>query len=148
MRFAHIRGIKGQVMRSYGTIIDVIIVFLILVMLITLGVAFLGVLFDLYDALKNLRHEFAIQTLVSSILSVFVLIELFRTFTDYLEFHRIRMRVISEVGIVFILRDIFMGLYSHSMDWRDIMALGFLLAVLVGARIAAIHYTPLSDSAE
>ncbi len=148
MRFAHIRGIKGQVMRSYGTIIDVIIVFLILVMLITLGVAFLGVLFDLYDALKNLRHEFAIQTLVSSILSVFVLIELFRTFTDYLEFHRIRMRVISEVAIVFILRDIFMGLYSHSMDWRDILALGFLLAVLVGARIAAIYFTPLSDSPE
>ncbi len=148
MRFAHIRGIKGQVMRSYGTIIDLIIVFLILVMLITLGVAFLGVLFDLYDALKNLRHEFAIQTLVSSILSVFVLIELFRTFTDYLEFHRIRMRVISEVAIVFILRDIFMGLYSHSMDWRDILALGFLLAVLVGARIAAIYFTPLSDSPE
>lgn len=138
----NISGIKGRIMRAYGAIIDVIVVFLILVMLVTLGVAFIGVLYDLYEALSNLRHEVAIQTLVISILSVFVLIELFRSFTDYLEFHRIRLRVLTEVAIVFILRDIFIGLYSRSLQWQDLLALGFLLAVLIAGRVAAVHFGP------
>ncbi len=142
MDMSKITGTKGQILRFYGRIIDVIVVFLILVMLVTLGVAFIGVLYDLYDALSNLRHEVAIQTLVISILSVFVLIELFRTFTDYLEFHRIRLRVLTEVAIVFILRDIFIGLYSHNLSWQDILALAVLLAVLVTARIASVYFTP------
>ncbi|MDE2342346.1 MAG: phosphate-starvation-inducible PsiE family protein [Betaproteobacteria bacterium] len=138
----NISGIKGRIMRAYGAIIDVIVVFLILVMLVTLGVAFIGVLVDLYQALKNLRHEVAIQTLVISILSVFVLIELFRSFTDYLEFHRIRLRVLTEVAIVFILRDIFIGLYSHSLEWQELLALGFLLAVLIAGRVVAVRFGP------
>ena len=138
----NISGIKGRIMRAYGAIIDVIVVFLILVMLVTLGVAFIGVLYDLYEALSNLRHEVAIQTLVISILSVFVLIELFRSFTDYLEFHRIRLRVLTEVAIVFIMRDIFIGLYSHSLQWQDLLALGFLLAVLIAGRVAAVRFGP------
>ncbi len=135
-------GLKGRIMQTYGIIIDVIVVFLILVMLVTLGVAFIGVLNDLYEALSNLRHEVAIQTLVTSILSVFVLIELFRSFTDYLEFHRIRLRVLTEVAIVFILRDIFIGLYNHTLLWQDLLALGFLLAVLIAGRVAAIRFGP------
>lgn len=148
MNMSNITGTKGQILRFYGRIIDVIVVFLILVMLVTLGVAFIGVLYDLYDALSNLRHEVAIQTLVISILSVFVLIELFRTFTDYLEFHRIRLRVLTEVAIVFILRDIFIGLYSHNLSWQDILALAVLLAVLVTARIASVYFTPGNKGTE
>ncbi len=148
MDMSKIPGTKGQILRFYGRIIDVIVVFLILVMVVTLGVAFIGVRYDLYDALSNLRHEVAIQTLVISILSVFVLIELFRTFTDYLEFHRIRMRVLTEVAIVFILRDIFIGLYGRNLSWQDILALAVLLAVLVTARIASVYFTPGNGRAE
>ncbi len=148
MNFSNITGTKGHIMRFYGWIIDIIVVFLILVMLVTLGVAFIGVLYELYDALTNLRHEIAIQTLVISILSVFILIELFRTFTDYLQFHRIRMRVLTEVAIVFILRDIFIGIYGHSLQWQDLLALSVLLAVLVTARIASVYFTPDKNSTE
>jgi uncharacterized membrane protein (DUF373 family) len=142
MRFKNILGFKGRILRIYGSMIDLIVVFLIMVMLITLGVALFSVLVDLYDALRNLRHEIAIQTLVESILSVFVLIELFRSFTDYLEFHRLRLRVISEVAIVFVLRDVFIGLYSHSLEWRDILALSLLIDVLVGTRVASLFFPP------
>lgn len=141
-RFRNIAGFKGRILRLYGGAIDLMVVFLILVMLITLIVALISVLSDLYQALRNLRHEIAIQTLVESILSVFVLIELFRSFTDYLEFHRLRLRVISEVAIVFVLRDVFIGLYSHTLDWRDLVALSVLIAVLVGTRVASLWFPP------
>ena len=82
------------------------------------------------------------RELVIDVLSVFVLIELFRTFTDYLEYHRVRLRVLSEVGIAFILREIFIGLYDHSMDWSQILSLSVLLAVLVTTRIASVLFPP------
>ena len=144
---ALITGAKGRIMRFYGRTIDVIIIFLILIMLVTLIVASVGVFTDLFDALRNFRHDEAIQTLVTAILSVFVLIELFRTFTDYLEFHRIRLRVLTEVAIIFILREIFIGLYRHILQWQDLLALAVLLAVLVSARIAAVYFSPDEDLA-
>lgn len=88
------------------------------------------------------------RELVIDVLSVFVLIELFRTFTDYLEFHRVRLRVLAEVGIAFILREIFIGFYDHSMNWTEILALSVLLAVLVTARIAAVRFQPRNNSPE
>jgi len=88
------------------------------------------------------------RELVIDVLSVFVLIELFRTFTDYLQFHRVRLRVLTEVGIAFILREIFIGLYGKSMDWTEILALAALLAVLVSARIAAVKFQPRAIGSE
>ena len=88
------------------------------------------------------------RDLVIDVLSVFVLIELFRTFTDYLEFHRIRLRVLAEVGIAFVLREIFIGLYDRSMAWPEILALAGFLAVLVTARIAAVSFQVADGSAE
>ena len=146
MRTFNIEGPKGKIIQYYGLVIDIIIMILILVMLVTLFVALASVVVELYQALTNLRHDMAIQTLVTSILSVFVLIELFRSFTDYLEYHRIRLRIVAEVAIVFILRDIFIGLYNHQLSWQDIIALAILVAVLVGARLVAIKYSPANSN--
>lgn len=146
MRTFNIEGPKGKIVQYYGLAIDIIIMILILVMLVTLFVALGSVIVELYQALTNLRHDMAIQTLVTSILSVFVLIELFRSFTDYLEYHRIRLRIVAEVAIVFILRDIFIGLYNHQLAWQDIIALAILVAVLVGARLVAIKYSPANSN--
>lgn len=143
-----------QALVTYGRILDVIVTFLIIIMLLTLMGAVVGLLLDFVSAANALysgvkTHNLALgivdsidRELVVDVLSVFVLIELFRTFTDYLEFHRVRLRVLSEVGIAFILREIFIGLYDHSMDWSQILALSVLLAVLVTARVASVQFQP------
>jgi uncharacterized membrane protein (DUF373 family) len=147
-------GVKSQALIVYGKVLDVIVTVLIFVMLLTLMGALAGLVLDFIDAANALRNGvskhnlgFGIvysidRELVIDVLSVFVLIELFRTFTDYLEFHRVRLRVLAEVGIAFILREIFIGLYDHSMNWTEILALTALLAVLVTARIAAVQFQP------
>jgi uncharacterized membrane protein (DUF373 family) len=146
--------VKSQALLIYGRILDAIVTVLIIVMLLTLIGAVVGLLLDFVSAANALysgvkTHNLALgivdsidRELVIDVLSVFVLIELFRTFTDYLEFHRVRLRVLSEVGIAFILREIFIGLYGHSMDWSQILALSVLLAVLVTARFAAVQFQP------
>ena len=53
-----------------------------------------------------------------------------------------------KVGIAFILREIFIGLYDHSIEWTEILALTGLLAVLVAARIAAVQFQPRANHPE
>jgi uncharacterized membrane protein (DUF373 family) len=145
-------GAKSQALLVYGRFLDIIVTALIFVMMLTLVGAVAGLVLDFFAAANALSsgvstHSLAHgivdsidRELVIDVLSVFVLIELFRTFTDYLEFHRVRLRVLTEVGIAFILREIFIGLYDHSMNWPEILALSVLLAVLVTARIAAVQF--------
>ncbi len=150
--------LTSRVLQMYGRFLDAIVTFLIFVMLLTLLGAVAGLVLDFTAALDAFRGAVHTHTLahgvvdgfdrelVIDVLSVFVLIELFRTFTDYLEFHRVRLRVLTEVGIAFILREIFIGLYDHSMNWPEILALAALLAVLVAARIAAVRFQPRPNS--
>jgi len=143
---------KGTSLQMYRRILDHIVAVLVFIMVITLIGALVGLIFDIIGAVHSVRQGIPAHTLshgridsvtrdlVIDVLSVFVLIELFRTFTDYLEFHRIRMRVLAEVGIAFILREIFIGLYNHAIEWPDILALTALLAVLVAARITSVIF--------
>jgi uncharacterized membrane protein (DUF373 family) len=148
-------SLKKRVLVFYGQMLDIIVTTLLVVMLLTLVGALIGLVFDFWSAItdlgavilssqmlaKGLIDGFG-KGLVVDVLSVFVLIELFRTFTDYLEFHHVRLQVLTEVGIAFILREIFIGLYDHSMEWVGILSLSFLLGVLVAARIAAVIFQP------
>jgi len=153
-------GLKSRALIVYERALDTIVTVLVVVMLLTLLGALGGIALDLATAATALRtgvstHSLAHgviyamdRELVIDVLSVFVLIELFRTFTDYLEFHRVRLRVLAEVGIAFILREVFVGLYDREMDWPQIFALAALLAVLLAARIAAVQFQPRRGSSE
>src|ERR1017187_4030981 len=140
---------KTKPLLIYRRILHHIVGALVLIMLLTLIGSVVGLVFDIIGGINAVREGLPTHTLshglidsvarnlVIDVLSVFVLIELFRTFTDYLEFHRIRLRVLAEVGIAFILREIFIGLYNHSIEWPEILALTALLAVLFAGRIAS-----------
>ncbi|MDR0480829.1 MAG: phosphate-starvation-inducible PsiE family protein [Gallionellaceae bacterium] len=150
-------SLKKRTLLLYEQALDIIVSVLIIVMLLALLGALIGLMADFWTAVINLRDAMSAsqtlaqglidnfgKSLVIDVLSVFVLIELFRTFTDYLEFHRVRLRVLTEVGIAFILREIFIGLYGHSIEPIGILSLSLLLGVLVAARIAAVAFHPKS----
>jgi len=141
---------KSRALLLYRRTLDIIVVALMFIMVLTLLGSVVGLVFDFVGAISAVRQgipshslshgliDSVARDLVIDVLSVFVLIELFRTFTDYLEYQRIRIRVLAEVGIAFVLRDIFIGLYNHSIDWPQVLALTVLLAVLVAARMTAV----------
>src|ERR1039457_5637547 len=141
--------LKSKVLQMYGSFLDAIVTALVFIMILTLLGAVAGLVLDFIVAANALfgavyTHSLAHgvvdsidRELVIDVLSVFVLIELFRTFTDYLEFHRVRLRVLTEVGIAFVLREIFIGLYNRNIEWPEILALTALLAVLFAGRIAS-----------
>ena len=154
-------SLKKRTLILYEQILDVIVSGLLIVMLFALFGALIGLVVDFWIAIGDLRAAVSSsqtlakglldsfgKSLVIDVLSVFVLIELFRTFTDYLEFHRVRLRVLTEVGIAFIMREIFIGLYDHSIEVAGVLSLSLLLVVLVAARIAAVAFHPKNDKPE
>ena len=151
-----------RVIYAQGKILDGMVMTLIFIMLATLLGAIGGLIFDYVTAIKLLyesvgsmstvaAHDLIKMTgqhLVSDVLSVFILIELFRSFSDYLEFHRIRLHVLAEVGFVFVLREVFVGLYANQLNWQDLLALGALLAVLAATRVLATRFPPRPHSSQ
>jgi len=82
------------------------------------------------------------KTLVTDILGMIVALELFRGLTDYLELHRVRLTIIVEVTLVFVLREVMISLYQHKMVWQEMLAMSVLIAVLGALRTLAIVRSP------
>lgn len=153
-------SLKGKALLTYTRTLDVIVGVLVFIMVLTLIGALAGLVIDFFAAAHSFGSAMSAprlaqgivdtidRQLVIDVLSVFVLIELFRTFTDYLEYRRVRLRVLAEVGIAFVLREIFIGLYNHDLKSAEIIAFSVLLAVLVAARIASVKFGVSEDTGE
>jgi uncharacterized membrane protein (DUF373 family) len=73
---------------------------------------------------------------------MFVVIELLKSIFEYFEVHRLKITFILDAALVFVLREVMIGLYRDSMHARKIVALAFLVLVLGAVRIAAVRFSP------
>lgn len=85
---------------------------------------------------ENITRQYAL--IVSEVLTLFILIELSRSLAEYFIEHRLRMTFIVDAGIVFVLREIMIKLFEHTISPPDIYALSLLLFVLGSLRIASV----------
>ncbi|MEW5943282.1 MAG: phosphate-starvation-inducible PsiE family protein [Pseudomonadota bacterium] len=130
--------IKLDPMKIFDRIIGV--VFAIMLFFFTLGiiVGAARLFFNLGDLLLSgdiTRHYVRI---ISEVLTLFILIELSRSLVDYFSEHRLRLTFIVDAGIVFVLREIMIGLFEHKITTGEIYALGALLFVLGCLRIGSV----------
>jgi len=128
-----------------GYIFGVILLFTTLALLVGSFRLFYG-LYEL--AIKsgvtgNYMHIF------SDVLTLVILLELSRSLFQYFMDHTIRLPVIFDAGIVFVLRDIMIGLFEQKLKTDDIYALSFLLFVLGVLRIGfGFYYGSKSETPE
>jgi len=74
----------------------------------------------------------------SDVLTLFILIELSRSLATYFIENRLRLTYILDAGIVFVLRDIMIGLFEHKLGSQEIYALSALMLVLGVLRLGSI----------
>jgi|Deesub1362B_J571_1020462.scaffolds.fasta_scaffold00248_23 uncharacterized membrane protein (DUF373 family) len=82
------------------------------------------------------------DSLVTEVLTFFVLIEIIRAFTEYLEFKRVRLYIMAEVAAIFILRELLIILYAHNFQWENLIAFSILLLSVVTVRTISLMYSP------
>lgn len=135
------------ILSVYDTTIDVIVIGLVLMMLVVLVFAFVDVLVTLLHLIPTL-HSMGLDAgdfrdMVTSVLDVFVIIELFSTFIEYVKERRIRLSPLIDVTAVFVLREMLIKVYAKAFDTHELLVLALLLLVLVVARSIAGRFPPL-----
>ncbi|WP_048194840.1 phosphate-starvation-inducible PsiE family protein [Methanococcoides methylutens] len=103
---------------------------LVLIILATLGGDFLEINFT---------------NVVFSVLTVFVLIDLFKTFTDYREHEQVRLTYITDATILIVMREVAAGIYAQKIEYEFLLSLAAVLVVLGAIRVLAIKYPPQEE---
>lgn len=125
----------------FKKIIDFIITIILYVLLVALIAGMLRVLLDIrFIVIDSLEGGF--KQIVASILTLFIVIELFKTFADYAKHERIKLTYITDATILIVLREITVGLYSQSFGSQMLFSLSALILVLGILRLLAVRYSP------
>lgn len=137
---------EGRVLKFFnaaaGYIINVLIVYIIFILALgLLKVLYpLNLLFDLHFIDLDLSRT------VTDILTFLVMIELFRSFIEYLKVKRIRLHSMIDPAIIFIIRELIVMLYSHtSLTGSTLLGFAALLLSLGGIRTLAVLFSPEED---
>lgn len=142
--------VKHWILGIYDRTIDVIVIGLVLMMVVVLIFAFLDVLTNLVHLIPDLRAkqvaDAEFRDMVANVLDVFVVIELFSTFTNYVRTRHVRISPLLDVTIVFALRELLVKLYAASFSTDKLIGLCLIVIILVIARSIANRYSPQRTS--
>jgi len=130
-------------MKLFKKVVDVLIRMMIPLVILALMLGMARIFLDLKGVFLNPSITEGFNSLLTDILSMFVVMELFRTILEYFEIHRLRITFIIDGALVFILREIMVGIYQHNkMSATETISLAVLLLVIGVIRTLAIVHSP------
>jgi uncharacterized membrane protein (DUF373 family) len=127
--------------KFFKKITDSIVLIVLYVLLLALIAGMLRIVLDIRTvAIDSLDGGFS--RIVTNVLTLFIVIEFFKTFADYSKLERIKLTDITDVTILITMREVTVGLYSKSFGYETLFALSALLLVLGVIRLLAVTYSP------
>jgi uncharacterized membrane protein (DUF373 family) len=134
-------GDKMDSIKLFKKVTDSISIIFLYILLLALIMGMVKTLLDIRLIIfESLESGFS--HMVTSVLTVFIVIDLFKAFVDYQENDRIRLTDITDATIFIVLREIAVGLYSKEFGYEFVLSLAALLFVLSIMRVLAIKYSP------
>ncbi|MGB9926834.1 MAG: phosphate-starvation-inducible PsiE family protein [Methanosarcina sp.] len=127
--------------RIFKIIIDLVTILILYILLLALLVGVINILLAIKSILLG-TLEGGFGQIVSSVLTIFVLIDLFKTFVDYREHEEIRITYVTDATILIVMREIAAGVYAQRFDYQFILGLSVLLLTLGIIRALAVKYPP------
>jgi uncharacterized membrane protein (DUF373 family) len=117
-----------------------------LVTIIILYILLLALLAGVINLLLNVRSILfgtiggGLGQIVSGVLTIFVLIDLFKTFADFREHEEIKIAYVTDATILIVMREIAAGVYAQRFDYQFILGLSMLLLILGIIKALAVKY--------
>ena len=134
---------KTKTLEMFHVIIGYIIYILIFYIIFILLAGLLKVLYPLNVLFEQFFFKLDLSRSVSDILTFLVMIELFRSFIEYLKVKRIRLHSMIDPAIIFIIRELIVMLYSHTpLVGSTLMGFAILLLALGTVRTMAVVFSP------
>jgi uncharacterized membrane protein (DUF373 family) len=135
-------AIDSSATKLFRLVADWMVKLLVPLSIIALMMGVARVLIDLSHVYRSPSIAEGFDTIVSDILSMFVVIELLKSIVEYFEVHRLKLTFVIDAAVVFLLREIMIGVYRHALDAGQLGAIAALLLVLGALRIAAVCFPP------
>ncbi|HSM92451.1 MAG TPA: phosphate-starvation-inducible PsiE family protein [Anaeromyxobacteraceae bacterium] len=139
---AALEHLDSAVTRLFRRMTDWTVKVLVPVAIVALMMGVARVLLDLWHAWQSPSISEGFDLLVADILSAFVVIELLKSIVEYFDAHRLKIVLILDAAVVFLLRESMIGVYQHKLSAGQIAALAALLAVVGAFRVAASRLLP------
>lgn len=120
------------------------------VTVVVLYILLLAIVIGMFDVFQNIWYVLVgsgdFSKVVYSVLTIFVIIDLFKTFADYRVHERIRLTYVTDATILIVMREITVLIYSHDFDTQVLLVFSLLLLVLGVMRFISIKYQPTEAS--
>lgn len=133
------KGLQQSVLRGFRFTIQLIFNLAILALLLGLLIGVGRTLLELGLTLSEPSVRLGLKDLVTNVLSLVVMLELVRAFVEYFEYERIRLEVLLEVGVAFVLREMLLGLFGGDIQGTEVLFWSSGLLALVAARALAVQ---------
>jgi uncharacterized membrane protein (DUF373 family) len=139
----------GQIWRKFDALVffnhvmDLIFKMLILFVVLVLGIGLERLFWEIWEIMASSDLKEAFGFTVTNLLTFFIILELFKSLVEYFREHRLRLTFIVDATLVFILREVMIGLYQHQSKPMQIAALALLTLALGAVRTLAIIYSPM-----
>ncbi len=121
-----------------------------IVTVIVLYILLLAIIIGMFNVFQNIGlvwlKKGGFSQVVYSVLTIFILIDLFKAFADYQVHERIRLTYVNDATIMIVLREITVMIYSNEFQRETLIVFAVLLLVLGIIRFIAIRFPPIGES--
>lgn len=128
--------------RIFRKALDVVMKLLVPLVVVALMMGVAKLFLGMWAVWQSPTISAGFDVMVTNLLSMFVVIELLRSILEYTDSHRIRITFVIDAALVFLVREVMIGLYRHTLAAADIAALALLLLVLGAVRFSAVRFSP------
>lgn len=119
--------------------INLVTVIILYILLLALFVGVINIVLNIKSILFGTLGG-GFSQIVSSALTIFVIIDLFKTFVDYRDHEEIRIAYVTDATILIVMREIAVGVYDKNFDYQFILGSSVLLLILGIIKALSVKY--------
>ena len=129
---------KYDIHQLFEKVIKVVFGAILFVLIFAMVIGAGKMLLNVWSILRTPAVAGEYVTLISDVLTLFVLVEMSKSLADYFHTQKLRMVYIVDAAIVFFIREIMILVFQHKTLPSDIYAFSTLLLALTILRVGSI----------
>jgi len=131
---------QDVVSKLYNQFVKLAFNITIITLIIGLFVGIFRTISELGLTITEATVRLGFKELVINVLSLIVVLELIRAFIDFFEHERVRVDILLEVLIAFVIREFMLHLFEGKLSGMDVFFWSFGIVSLIGARAVSFFY--------
>ncbi len=136
-------NLQENILKLYKFFTGIVFNIAIVILLFSLFVGLGRTIMELGFVFTEETVRLSIKELVTNVLSIVILLELVRAFVDYFEHERVRIEILIEIAIAFMIREFMIYIFAGNLKGADVVLWTLGIALLVGARTLAVVFKPI-----